>query len=141
MALELVVLFHDGRHLPFSHMMEEVFADLNWGYKSLPIAPNIPVPYPQGVFPELQELKEKLNGKVMGIDVVKILKNAEALQIGRSGVPWLEAIVDSALDADKIEYIFYIFCFFYQYFQLRKKINFRIEFSLNKKRDSVEYKK
>ena len=41
-ALELAVLFHDARHLPFSHMMEEVLLELNWGHMPDLAWPEIP---------------------------------------------------------------------------------------------------
>jgi HD superfamily phosphohydrolase len=111
-ALELAVLFHDARHLPFSHMMEEVFKELNWGHIPLLAWPDIPR-YVKEVPPDLQgdfgqELKKKL--KVAGVEVDDLgrwWKKTTALMDSSSGVPWLEAIADSALDADKIEYLFH----------------------------------
>jgi HD superfamily phosphohydrolase len=112
-ALELAVLFHDARHLPFSHMMEEVFQELNWGH-----IPDLAWPdihrYVKEVTPGLQgtdfgqELKKRLN--TAGVEVGDLefwWKKTTALQESSSGVPWLEAIADSALDADKIEYLFH----------------------------------
>ena len=109
LALEMAILFHDARHLPFSHMMEEIFAELNWGK-----APGVG-------WPDIARYMEKLDvdqqlAEVLRSALPRAFEKAEPkdwwetvvsnLQDGLSGVPWLEAIVDSALDADKIEYIF-----------------------------------
>ena len=85
---------HDARHLPFSHMMEEVFRELNWSEVPPLLLPNIDA--------LLREVKKTAGGMLLEDWWARV----EDIQQGRSGVPWLEAIVDSALDADKIEYIF-----------------------------------
>src|SRR5207244_8927319 len=108
-ALELAVLFHDSGHLPFSHMMEEIFRELNWGHAPAPASPNIPR-YRIDDVPDLSELEPKLAAtlKDAGVSVNSISdwwKKVRAVQTGRTGITWLEAIADSAIDADKIEYI------------------------------------
>lgn len=111
LALELATLFHDARHLPFSHMMEEIFRELNWGYLSLRgfeglpqwvdrIAPDTGGDFGKKLSGLLTE-QPRTNGSAEWWDRVV------ALQEGRVGIPWLEAIVDSALDVDKIQYIFH----------------------------------
>ncbi len=95
LALEMAVLFHDARHLPFSHMMEEVFRELNWAEVSALECPD---------FSYLSEAIKRTAGAHATPE--NWWTRVEAIQKGRSGVPWLEAIVDSALDADKIAYVF-----------------------------------
>ena len=111
LALELAVLFHDARHLPFSHMMEEVFQELNWGQAPALTWPEIHR-YTKDVQPDFVKfggvLKNALDGIGVSTDDPKDWwEKVKALQDGLSGVPWLEAIVDSALDADKMEYVFH----------------------------------
>jgi HD superfamily phosphohydrolase len=110
-ALELAVLFHDAKHLPFSHMMEEVFQELNWGQIPALSWPDIPR-YTKDVKPDFTQFGDKLKltlaqAGVSVDDVAPWWEKVTALQEGLSGIPWLEAIVDSALDADKIEYLFH----------------------------------
>ena len=110
-ALELAVLFHDARHLPFSHMMEEVFQELNWGQIPSLSWPDIPR-YTKEAKPDFEQFGEKLKSILSraGVsvnDVAPWWKKVTALQEGFSGIPCIEAIVDSALDADKIEYLFH----------------------------------
>jgi hypothetical protein len=101
LTLALAMLFHDARHLPFSHMMEEVLQELNWS------------PVPPLSWSDVKQLSERLTNQELaqiGMTKEEIASSwgkVTTLQEGKSGVPWLEAIVDSALDADKIEYVFH----------------------------------
>lgn len=112
LTLELATLFHDARHLPFSHLMEEVFRELNWGFPSVRGFEGIPqsvdrvIPSMRGDFG--RHLEEALRKEGLKVELEEWWKTrVVALQEGRVGSPWLEAIVDSALDVDKIQYIFH----------------------------------
>ena len=120
LALAMAVLFHDARHLPFSHMMEEILDELNWGRPGIVAAPEvrqhtglIRPNLGEGV-PLGEKLRETLNqcGLALGPEELATgseswwATRVEAIQDGRSGVPWMEAFLDSALDTDKIDYIF-----------------------------------
>ncbi len=105
LALELAVLFHDARHLPFSHTMEEIFEELNWGSGS-------PPEWIRLIKPNSSKFREQLK-KILHSDcgVEDILpgdwwERVERVQNGLSGLSWMDAIMDSAIDADKIDYIF-----------------------------------
>jgi hypothetical protein len=109
-AFEQAVLFHDARHLPFSHMMEEIFRELNWGHRPSLAAPSIPR-YTSKDSPKPEELDQALSPLLESIGlpdqgVANWWHKVRTIQDGRTGITWMEAIVDSALDADKIEYIF-----------------------------------
>jgi HD superfamily phosphohydrolase len=120
LALHLAVLFHDARHLPFSHMMEEILRELNWGQYPTSAWPQIPqwTDVVNPVRPENAAFVSALATAVSSAsgesaasplplaDLTKWWLRVRALQEGTSGSTWLEAIVDSALDVDKIEYIF-----------------------------------
>jgi hypothetical protein len=93
-------------------MMEEIFRELNWGFLSLRGFEDLPqwvdriVPDMNGAFgSNLSELRTDQVGA--RVDLREWWNSrVVALQEGRAGIPWLEAIVDSALDVDKIQYIF-----------------------------------
>jgi len=112
LALHLALLFHDAQHLPFSHMMEEIFDELNWrtplherGFGCSPYGSPV---VPDDTDRHWLDLEKKLEGKCRSDKIKDFWKDMVIpLQIGRAGNPCLEAIVDSALDADKFEYVFH----------------------------------
>lgn len=112
LALEMAILFHDARHLPFSHMMEDVFTELNWGV--VPSRAWNVAQYKHRIEPdwEHEPTFTKVFDDALAENRVSGSRNAwwasrvSAIHDGRSGVPWIDGIVDSALDVDKIEYIF-----------------------------------
>ena len=104
LALEMAALYHDARHLPFSHMMEEIFQELNWEYGALC--------YPEWgsgfVKERLAPKLRSLAGNGQGMQPSGFWEyRVQPIQRGGTGVPWLDAIVDGALDVDKIEYVFH----------------------------------
>lgn len=100
--LRLAALLHDVGHLPFSHLIESVFQELNWK----------PAGYSDN-YSHVLQTEEKIeyifsrSGLAAELEqsgyCVKDLVN---LVHGRFGVPYLDAIINSPLDADKIDYIF-----------------------------------
>lgn len=106
--LNLALLLHDVGHLPFSHLMEEVFNDVNWTRGKGKYHRHDDAPLEQLSDPEKEGIKKAIIG-TMGIEENEKNEYFELLQdliAGISGVPFLDAVVNSAIDADKIDYIF-----------------------------------
>jgi len=101
--LRLAALLHDLGHIPFSHLIEDVFKELKWrpaGYKG----------HYSHVFQteekvkKIFEMNEKLKSSLyqLGYNVADLIQ----LINGSFGVGFLDAIINSAIDADKIDYVF-----------------------------------
>ena len=97
-------LLHDSGHLPFSHLLEDVFEELSWcmnGENDTFKHSH----YTKWVIQQLYhdekcKLKELLDA--YKIDVDEVIQLIE----GKYGIAYMDALINSAFDADKIAYIF-----------------------------------
>lgn len=98
-------IMHDLGHLPFAHLLGEVLETINW------VAPGNGLSGLEG-----EVLRQRFDdaslekwwidlGSALGCpsDVAK--QSIIALISGEHGLPWLQAIVNSPVDADKLDYV------------------------------------
>jgi hypothetical protein len=100
--LRIASMMHDIGHLPFSHLIESVFNELNWK----------PADYKEYYSHEFQT--EKRIDEVFSDSKYKTpltslgysIKDLKRLINGCFGVGYLDAIINSPIDSDKIDYVF-----------------------------------
>lgn len=101
--LQLSAFFHDIGHLPFSHLLEEIFQEFGW----ISIGETKTFNHEQhtknmvkNIFENNPTFKAKLQDIGYTTDDLLNLIN------GEFGVGYLDALINSPIDCDKIEYLF-----------------------------------
>jgi HD superfamily phosphohydrolase len=100
---------HDVGHLPYSHMVEAVFDEINWTRIKGASHRHDEVPLQQLRHEEKLGIKEAIK-TCLNLSTEEEIEQAfdltQDLIAGISGIPFLDAIINSSIDADKIDYIF-----------------------------------
>jgi len=105
------LLLHDYGHLFFSHLLEEALSNISWTptdrgglqLETIPLRRRLLTP--EGDDKELVDLMSRtfielgFSNPTIAIDLVLSLIE------GTAGVPWLQALVNGSVDADKIDYL------------------------------------
>lgn len=112
-CLRFAAIVHDTGHLVFSHLIEDVFREMNWSFTS----------GEKYSHEQLSKIRAKiLLDKILPCDknmfndndlyqAIQDYKNnllSRSIQIieSNTGICWIDAILNSPIDADKIDYVF-----------------------------------
>lgn len=101
------LLLHDYGHLLFSHLTERMLQSINWVPKTALSQANSLEAVILQQRAEKQEVKASLEtlASLAGVSVNTARAMLQDLIHGRFALPWLQALVNSPIDADKIDYV------------------------------------
>jgi NAD-dependent SIR2 family protein deacetylase len=102
-------MHHDIGHLPFTHLAEEIFEEVHWSLEDWdqPFKHDEPVlAHPFEDFESDVNATVKETAAMLDLPENRFRHWAECAIHGRSGYPWIDAILNSPLDVDKLDYVF-----------------------------------
>lgn len=102
-------LHHDIGHVPFTHLAEEIFTEVRWTLKDWADQFHHDEPVLTDLADVFQSDFNNLTrylGETFNQPKSEIVAHMEMCIQGRSGHPWIDAILNSPLDVDKIDYIY-----------------------------------
>jgi HD superfamily phosphohydrolase len=113
--VQTAALLHDIGHLPFSHLIEEIFDEFGW----IPDGESTPFDHEYYTKIKIQKLfLSSPKSPNAYAELFNILKSSgynkeDIINLinGESGVGYLDAIINGPIDCDKMEYIFSDGCF------------------------------
>lgn len=112
-CLATVILFaathHDIGHLPFTHLTEEIFEELHWNLRDWGKPFRHDEPILAMPFRDFEnDIKDTFNKacEKIKLDYNTFQSWVESAIQGCSGFHWVDAILNSPLDVDKLDYVF-----------------------------------
>ncbi len=101
--LQLAALLHDLGHLPFSHLLEEVFEEFGW----ITAGESQTFNHEQNTQRMLDKMENQNDAfRKMLKNIGYSIEEIKQLINGEFGVGYLDALINSPIDCDKIEYLF-----------------------------------
>jgi hypothetical protein len=117
-TVPVALINHDIGHVPFTHLAEELFNEVNWSARPWATKFRHDDDSLDRAWPELSKQWAEIAPKLthaFGRDFIPTVRDAIR---GNSGIHFLDAMINSPLDADKIDYIYRDCGFLRQYLHM-----------------------